>query len=73
MGRNEQYEREQQLLGILQSYAPTGKEQMICKQFYDDMKAAHEKSKDVQKALAGAIYDGLAYGNWIWLTSYAVS
>lgn len=66
MPRTEQ-EIVQQLLGILQHYAPTGSEQQACSQLLWDMQAdsAMDDGKIIG-VLAGAIHDGLHFGNWPW-------
>ena len=54
------------LLGILQSYAPTGKEQQLC----SDVVAAMEKDgfseNGLVLGLTGYIRDGLLWGSWPW-------
>lgn len=56
----------QELLGILQHYAPTSHEQQVCSELVWDMQS-HHASMDTQiGTLAGAIHDGLHYGNWPW-------
>lgn len=54
------------LLGILQEYAPNGKAQERCADIYNEAKRSGATEKDLARTMTGAIYDGLAYGNWPW-------
>jgi hypothetical protein len=57
------------LLTMLQGYAPTGKEQQMCSDLYNELaRDLHDDAK-VTSALAGHLKDGLDHGNWFWLTS----
>jgi hypothetical protein len=51
------------LLEILQDHAPTGIEQEICSKLFREAQMAMDNT---ERILAGALYDGLAYGNWPW-------
>lgn len=55
------------LLGILQSYAPTGVAQMKCTEAYNQAQADGATGHDLAKAMAGALSDGLHHGNWPWV------
>lgn len=55
-----------ELLGILQAYAPTGTDQALCTELLN-MAATHgADERDQHLLLAGALCDGLRYGNWPW-------
>jgi hypothetical protein len=54
------------LLGILQSHAPTGKEQAQLTDLYNQMRADGVDEVDLQEQLAGILLDGLRHGNWPW-------
>jgi hypothetical protein len=53
---------EYKLLTVLQHYAPTGKDQQIVSDMMHGIPL-----EDQARALAGMIFDGLAYGNWPWI------
>lgn len=62
------------LLGVLQSYAPTGKEQQQCADLYaemqqDENQCASTRCRDDEMVsmLAGHLKDGIDHGNWFWL------
>jgi hypothetical protein len=54
-----------QLLGILQHYAPTGAEQQLVANLYNEIKAEGSDRKLVIE-LSGMLIDGLAEHNWPW-------
>jgi hypothetical protein len=55
------------MLGILQSYAPTGKEQQQLADIYNGCLAdGHRRTVQV---FAGILHTGLTYGNWPWTSS----
>lgn len=56
-----------QLLGILQGYAPTGSAQEKCSELYREAQSEGRAGRELDKILAGAIYDGLNSGNWPWV------
>ena len=55
-----------QLLGILQHYAPTSREQEICTKIYNDAQRHGATHPELIKMLGYALVDGLAHGNWPW-------
>ena len=59
-----QREAEQRLLGILIEECPNGIAQAAASTHYNEMLKAGESHKSIMQSLAGALYDGLAYGNW---------
>ena len=63
------YDRQQKLLSVLQDYAPTIVEQEACSKFFNWMKHEGLNDEEIECRLAGAIYDGLAYGNWLWTSN----
>lgn len=65
MPRTEQ-EITQQLLGILQHYAPTSHEQQVCAELVWDMQKDGVDMPRQIGTLAGSIHDGLHFGNWPW-------
>lgn len=60
-------ERKYNLLGVLQSYAPTIREQTQCAVIYHKMESAGESDTSIETALAQMISDGLTHGNWPWV------
>ncbi len=66
MAQNLEHEREQALLGILQGYAPTSKEQAKCTEFFNNMKKENNSHAYICLSLISAMYDGLSYGDWLW-------
>lgn len=62
-----------ELLGILQKFAPTGKEQHKCSEEYNNLVKELGYSRELVRSLVGTIYDGVAYGNWPWLKETKVS
>jgi hypothetical protein len=54
------------LLGILQSYAPTGEEQLQCANDVWQIESQGATPIEVERFLIYAIADGLRYGNWPW-------
>jgi hypothetical protein len=62
------------LYNILSEYAPSQKERDVVTRFYQGVLRTHAASKieiysrEVEIALTSAIYDGLVYGNWPWVT-----
>jgi len=70
-----EYEVQDQLVGILQFYAPTGAEQALVSQMVWDMFQDIETGGDRQvviRKLVGVLHDGLQHGNWPW-TQYTVT
>jgi hypothetical protein len=55
------------LLGILQSHAPTSKEQEMCTNLYNTMQKDGFTWKEIETELVSALIDGLRHGNWFWL------
>lgn len=59
----------QAMLGLLQSYAPNGKAQALCATQFNSVLPQNQKDElqDAQiRHLAGALLDGLKFGNWPW-------
>lgn len=56
----------QELLGILQHYAPTSIEQQLCSEMVWDMQKDGADDRMQIGTLAMAIHDGLHFGNWPW-------
>lgn len=56
----------QKLLAVLQDYAPTDKEQAVCSELIGTLFKQGLTSREIDGMLAGAIYDGIRYGNWPW-------
>ena len=54
------------LFTALYLYAPDGPAQARCSEFFSELISAHDDLREVDKALASAILDGLRYGNWPW-------
>jgi hypothetical protein len=54
------------LLGILQSYAPTSKEQLECANDVWHLESQGARPIEVERFLIYAIADGLRYGDWPW-------
>jgi hypothetical protein len=50
------------LLAILQSHAPTGKDQVICANVYNRTPEVEQ-----ERTMVNALADGLNYGNWPWI------
>jgi hypothetical protein len=63
---HEEREVGRQLLGMLMQYAPNGTCQAEVARVMRDAEAATLSYSDVVKMLAGAVSDGLYYGNWPW-------
>lgn len=55
------------LLGIVQSYAPTGTDQAYCATELNAAALAGAKDSAQMMLLAGWLLDGLRYGNWPWV------
>lgn len=72
-----------QLLGILQSYAPTGKEQYEVSKWYNRLRetiqtdlfcdTALEIEAEIEKALINILADGVNHGNWPWIETPKIS
>jgi hypothetical protein len=56
------------LLGIVQEYAPTGKEQEMVAEIYRQAQKEGRTEDDLVLMMAGFICDGLRHGNWPWVT-----
>jgi hypothetical protein len=56
----------QTALALLQGYAPNGKAQQECSDMYNQLLKDGASPKHVARRMVGALYDGLAYGNWPW-------
>lgn len=55
------------LLSILQSHAPNSEAQKKVTDYYHTLLRENKSNdKEVELQLAGAIFDGLSYGNWLW-------
>jgi hypothetical protein len=65
----------QDMLRVLQSYAPTGNEQQVCSDWVNEVRSGKPRSAlsagsgpatddQVIRMLAGAIVDGMDHGNW---------
>lgn len=54
------------MLSILMDHAPDKDAQEKMGDIYRAMEADHLAENQMQMELAGAIHDGLAYGNWPW-------
>ena len=54
------------LLEILQSYAPDRCAQQQCAELVQEMEADGLSENEMVSRLAGALLDGLTYGNWLW-------
>jgi hypothetical protein len=59
-----QRDNEQRMLGVLVEECPNGTAQAAASTHYNEMLRAGESHKSIMQSLAGALYDGLAYGNW---------
>jgi hypothetical protein len=57
-------QNERNLLSILVAECPTSLEQAASAKLYNDLVRAGENHKSIMRSLTGALYDGLAYGNW---------
>lgn len=57
----------EKILSILQSFAPTGKEQETCSELYRRLDKELSCDQNMLRRLTGILYDGLAYGNWPWI------
>ncbi len=76
-----QNKRAEALLAVLVQYAPSASAHQACANLYSDasMQALkdHEDKDQYEKAIeitmAGAILDGLRYGNWPWTSPPGVS
>jgi hypothetical protein len=55
------------LLGVLQSYAPTGSVQQQCSDLYNEMQRDGNSDDQMVSMLAGHLKDGIDHGNWFWL------
>jgi len=51
------------LLSVLQTYAPTGKEQQECTELHNSISNEREREYTMLYALT----DGINYGNWPWI------
>lgn len=60
-------ERNDALLGILQSHAPNGQAQSLCAKFVNDLVAGGAEPEEVEKALVNALADGFNHANWLWV------
>jgi hypothetical protein len=58
-----------QLLAVLQRYAPDREAKAKCTRYMARMQRDGATQKEVDLAMAGALLDGLRYGNWIWNTT----
>ncbi len=58
--------RAYRLLGILKEHAPNGAAQEACTNLYHKVSMDGGSDLDLEKAMAGALTDGLNYGNWPW-------
>lgn len=58
---------EYKMLGILQSYAPDGAARQQCAEVLQQMEADHASPEQIVSYFAGALVDGLNYGNWLWV------
>jgi hypothetical protein len=59
------------LLGIIQEYAQDAIAQQICADAYNELQRrmlGAQRERGVTKIMAGMLYDGLAYGNWPWVS-----
>lgn len=56
------------ILGILQQYAPDGSSQQVATSCYNDVVKTYAHTKEGVKHMTSMLYDGLAYGNWPWVT-----
>jgi hypothetical protein len=54
------------LLVVLQSYAPTSDDRMLCADMVWKAEDDGASPREIEIMLAGAISDGLKYGNWPW-------
>lgn len=57
-----------ELLGIIQRHAPNGEGQQIIADTYSLMLKEGNTVQEVEKNMAGILYNGLATGNWPWNT-----
>jgi hypothetical protein len=55
-----------ELLMILQHYAPTGKEQKMCSGMLWTMQKDGLSEREIIARMSDSIGDGLKYGNWPW-------
>jgi hypothetical protein len=55
-----------QLLAVLQRYAPDHEAKARCTEYLARMQRDGATQKEVDLAMAGALLDGLRYGNWLW-------
>lgn len=61
------------LLGIVQSYAPSGDAQQKCTEMFWDAQREGATPRDLVRMLAGSLVDGFAYDNWPWTFEHAVT
>ena len=56
-----------QLLSMLQSYAPNGTAQNDCTRLLHELEGDELTERQIVRALAAWLLDGLDHGNWPWI------